>query len=299
MKNVLGVYKNGNYHVAIFSDGTKIRANKLDNLTPAFPESIDMKICNRCDRGCPMCHECSTLDGAIADLKAPFLETLRPYTELAIGGGNPLEHPGLVEFLKRMKAQKVICNMTVHLDHFIWSYDMIHSLVDDGLIHGLGISVNRKLLKAEIDEIKKFPNAVVHVIAGIVSPCVLDSLSDNGIKLLILGYKSYGRGKAYVYRFSDSVYKNILFLRKDLPHLSSHFPVISFDNLAIEQLCIRDIVGEDQWAKSYMGDDGQYTMYIDLVKNEYAISSTSERHPIVHDNIEDMFKSVRQMSGHE
>ena len=90
----------------MLEDGTKIRYNPLDHFKPDFPESIDMKICNRCDRGCRMCHECSTPDGALADLNAPFLDTLRPYTELAIGGGNPLEHPGLTEFLMRMKKQK-------------------------------------------------------------------------------------------------------------------------------------------------------------------------------------------------
>lgn len=299
MKNVLGVYKNGNYHVAIFSDGTKIRANKLDNLTPAFPESIDMKICNRCDRGCPMCHEYSTPDGALADLNTPFLDTLKPYTELAIGGGNPLEHPGLVEFLKRMKAHKVICNMTVHLDHFREHYDVIKSLVNDGLVHGLGISVHRSLDLSEVSKIQEFPNAVVHVIAGAVNERVMRSFADCGIKLLILGYKTFGRGKLFFVNHENEILDNIIWLRNSLPNMTEWFSVISFDNLAIRQLQVKNIVTEQQWKTAYMGDDGQYTMYIDLVKNEYAISSTSERHPIVHDNIEDMFKSVRQMSGHE
>lgn len=299
MKKILGVYKNGNYHVAMFSDGTKIRANKLDNLTPAFPESIDMKICNRCDRGCLMCHECSTPDGAIADLNAPFLDTLKPYTELAIGGGNPLEHPCLIEFLKRMKAQKVICNMTVHLDHFQEHYGVIKYLANNDLIHGLGISVHRVLDISEICEIQEFPNAVVHVIAGIIDEMAMASLADCGIKLLILGYKTFGRGEHFKIMWEEEILSNIIWLKNELPNMTEHFPVISFDNLAIRQLNVENIVTEQQWESAYMGDDGQYTMYIDLVKNEYAISSTSERHPIVHDNIEDMFKSVRQMSGHE
>lgn len=299
MKKILGVYKNGNYHVAMFIDGTKIRVNKLDNLTPAFPESIDMKICNRCDRGCKMCHERSTPYGALADLNAPFLDTLKPYTELAIGGGNPLEHPGLIEFLKRMKAQKVICNMTVHLDHFKEQYGVIKSLVNDDLIHGLGISVHRALNVFDICEIQEFPNAVVHVIAGIVNERAMSSLADRDIKLLILGYKTFGRGESFKAERGEEILDNITWLRNVLPNMTDHFPVISFDNLAIMQLNVESIMPEQQWESAYMGDDGQYTMYVDLVKNEYAISSTSERHPIVHDNIEDMFKSVRQMSGHE
>jgi len=50
----IGSYKNGNYVVHMFDDGTKIRANSLDFFSAAFPESMDMKICNRCDMGCPM-----------------------------------------------------------------------------------------------------------------------------------------------------------------------------------------------------------------------------------------------------
>lgn len=299
MRKILGVYKNGNYHVAMFSDGTKIRVNKLDNLTPAFPESIDMKICNRCDRGCPQCHECSTPDGELADLNAPFLDTLKPYTELAIGGGNPLEHPGLVEFLKRMKAQKVICNMTVHLDHFYKYHGILWSLVNDGLIYGLGISVHKPLLNGDIRAIKKFPNAVIHVIAGFANNKVIDSLAGNDLKLLILGYKTYGRGGDYAAGRGKTILDELIRLREALPSMAKDFKIISFDNLAISQLHVQNIVTEQQWDSSYMGNDGQYTMYIDLVKNEYAVSSTSERHAIVHDNIEDMFRSVRKLSGHD
>ena len=56
----LGSYHNGNYKVYMFDDGTKIRANKLTTLEPDFPESIDMKICNRCDRGCAQCFTAGT-----------------------------------------------------------------------------------------------------------------------------------------------------------------------------------------------------------------------------------------------
>lgn len=299
MRKILGVYKNGNYRVVMFDDGTKIRVNKLDNLTPAFPESIDMKICNRCDRQCPMCHECSTPDGELADLDAPFLDTLKPYTELALGGGNPMEHPGLFHFLERMRKQKVICNMTVHLEHFKKYYNVLRAATDDGLIHGLGISVQRPLGDEELRMIQSIPNAVIHVIAGLVSMSTLRSMSGRGIKLLILGYKLYGRGEQFFTEYPNGVTSGLHELEELLPQLKDEFELISFDNLAIWQLHVSNIVSEEQWEKAYMGNDGQYTMYVDLVKKEYAVSSTSTRHPIVHDNIEDMFASVRQMSGHQ
>lgn len=52
---LLGQYVNGNYNVSIFSDGTKIRENDLDNFTPSFPECADVKITNQCEMACKYC----------------------------------------------------------------------------------------------------------------------------------------------------------------------------------------------------------------------------------------------------
>ena len=88
-------YKNGNYRVLIdLETGTKIRENDLDFFRADFPESFDVKITNRCDIGCAFCHENSTCDGKHGNiLFAGFIDKLHPYTEIAIGGGNPLAHP--------------------------------------------------------------------------------------------------------------------------------------------------------------------------------------------------------------
>ena len=55
MDRLLGEYKNGNYTVRIYKDGTKIRFNDLDTLEPDTVESFDLKITNRCNQGCAMC----------------------------------------------------------------------------------------------------------------------------------------------------------------------------------------------------------------------------------------------------
>ena len=52
---LLGRYKNGNYTVSIYSDGTKIRENNLDTFEPDTIESMDIKITDRCDKGCEFC----------------------------------------------------------------------------------------------------------------------------------------------------------------------------------------------------------------------------------------------------
>lgn len=292
MKTLLGKYINGNYRVMIFDDGTKIRFNNEDTMVADFPESIDMKISNRCDRGCPMCHECSVPDGELANLSHPLLDSLHPYTELALGGGNVLEHPCLELFLCHMRDKKVICNMTLHLDHFLESYDYIRYLQEEKLIHGIGISVNKPVNQSVVDKIKSIPNTVVHTIAGIMTTEGYKTLYDNDIKLLILGYKEYGRGEGYVHR-DDDLWTRIEILHYNLLDMMPHFKLISFDNLALDQLRVKNLVDKDAWERSYMGDDGGYTMYIDLVKEQFAKSSVSPRVDINSNKIEDLFNQVR------
>ena len=117
-------YKNGNYFVDLYEDGTKVRYNDLDNLTPEFVESMDCKITNRCPMGCPMCHEKSTPDGDHGDIMhAEFVNKLRKGTEMAIGGGAVTSHPDLVPFLKKLKEIGVLPSITVHQKEFIKNYD--------------------------------------------------------------------------------------------------------------------------------------------------------------------------------
>lgn len=287
----LGCYQNGNYQVTIFDDGTKIRENDFDWFTPEYPESMDIKITNFCDRGCPWCHENSAPDGTHGDiLNSKFIDTLHPYTELAIGGGNPLSHPDLVPFLLKCKTLKLIPSMTVNQEHFIKEFDLIQKLAEQKLIYGIGVSltgVNDDL----IQKLQALPNSVLHVIAGVVPVEDLKRLYDYDLKLLILGYKVFRRGKDY---YSDSVAKRKKNLYALLPELIKHFQVVSFDNLAVCQLDVKRLMTDKEWKEFYMGNDGQFTMYIDLVKREFAKSSTAtERYPLL-DDIKSMFKRVRR-----
>lgn len=292
MKKILGTYENGDYTVMIFNDGTKIRFNNKATMRADFPESIDMKISNRCNKGCPMCHEQSVPDGELANLSHPLLNSLHPYTELALGGGNVLEHPDLFPFLSRMKDQKVICNMTLHLDHFIEADSYIKWLQEEGYIHGVGISVNKVINRDTINKIVAIPNTVVHTIVGIMPMDGYKALYDNDIKLLILGYKYYGRGKEYI-KHDGGIMDRIADLHYNLMDMMPHFNLISFDNLALEQLRVKELVDKDTWERCYMGDDGEATFYIDLVKEQFAKSSVSLRININSNRIEDLFNSVR------
>lgn len=293
---ILGSYKNNDYTCTMFSDGTKIRWNDKDSFNPIKPESIDLKITNMCNMECGMCHENSTPDGKHGDiLNLPFIETMFPYSEIAIGGGNPLTHPDLIEFLEGLKERKIIASMTVNQVHFMHNIDLLKELTDKKLIYGLGISYIGGRHKNCIDAIKQFPNAVVHVINGIVHMDGLEALANNDLKILVLGYKEFRRGKILY----DECGSQINYLKAQfydlLPKIVNDgwFKCISFDNLAIKQLEPKRLMSEKDYKEFYMGDDGSFTMYVDSVNRQFAKSSVSTERYDLMDDIADMFKIVK------
>ena len=295
-------YQNGNYRVIINTEnGTKIRENNLDFFEATTIESMDLKITNCCDIGCPMCHENSHPDGEHADLFAPsFLGTLHPYTEIAIGGGNPLSHPNLLKFLLKCKDKQWIPSMTVNQVHFEKHFDFIKQLVDAQLIYGLGISLV-SVTPQFIDKVKQIPNAVIHVIAGIVHEFQLTQLKDNNLKILILGYKLVRRGRDNYIQNGRYITENHSELRDLLPKMlkDKWFQVVSFDNLALNQLDVRKLLSEEEWKSFYMGDDGidgnmtSASMFIDLVERKYAKNSCDLNRYDLKPTIEEMFKHLR------
>lgn len=291
---VLGRYKNGNYNVTILSDGTKIRETEDDNFISAFPENIDVKITDCCDMNCPMCHENSTTKGKHGDiLNENFINSLHPYTELAIGGGNPLAHPNLIPFLEKLKELHIIPNLTVNQRHFENEQALIRKLVDEKLIYGIGVS----LIEATenfVSLIKQYDNAVIHTINGMLTAKQIDVLKNNNLKMLILGYKQFRRGVDFYNKASDTIINNQQWLNDSLPEIIHRFNVVSFDNLAIEQLNVKRLLKEDEWNEFYMGDDGQYTMYIDMVNQKFAKNSIAETRYDLMDNIDGMFAIVKQ-----
>ena len=293
---LLGRYKNGNFHVAIFDDGTKIRETNDEEFTPDFAENMDIKICNVCDVLCPFCHEGSTKNGKLGDiLNEKFIDTLHPYQEVAIGGGDVTSHPDLIPFLQKLKEKKVIANITVNQVHFERKQELIKKLVDEKLIYGLGVSLvnpTEHFLKL----IKQYSNAVIHVINGILSESDVEKLQNNDLKMLILGYKHLRRGNEYFEADQTEIENKQRWLYENLESLVDKFKVVSFDNLAIEQLQVKRLLSQEEWDEFYMGDDSEFTYYIDMVERRFAKSSTAsmdKRYDLLN-SVDDMFEKIRK-----
>ena len=308
---VLGKWTNGNYDVTLYSDGTKVRENDKDFFESETIESMDIKITNACDMGCPMCHEDSRPDGKHGDiLNLPFLDSLQEFTELAIGGGNPLSHPDFIPFLHFLKKRKLIANVTVNEVHFLKNIPLLLELTEQGFIYGLGISYtggDRESTYRFADEVSKFPNAVIHIINGIVSMEQVSWLSERNreLKILILGYKDFRRGADHHIKVGQIVDNKMHDMYEYLPQIIKNgwFKTISFDNLAISQLDVERLMSEEEWKIFYMGDDGREgelssaSMYVDAVSGQFARNSCStERFPVTN-NITEMFQFLKTKEG--
>lgn len=284
---LLHKYQNGNVHVTIYDDGTKIR-EWPDNEKPVseYPESCDLKITQYCDMDtiCVYCHEMSNKHGQHGDLDMidSIWASQKPGTELAIGGGNPLAHPGLPDFLRKMRSRGIIPNVTVNIMHMKKFAPLIREFQAEKLVYGLGISYRGPKTLALLPEDIDYKNVVFHMIMGIhdLADCqaVISWCNARHItpKILLLGYKTFGNGKQhYTPELIEvlNTWKNV-YLRALLNTPTR--VVVSFDNLAISQLDLKSQLQEDSWNTLFQGEDGNHTFYIDAIKKEVARTSTSD-----------------------
>lgn len=312
MKKILSKYKNGNYKVLLLDDGTKIRYTEDDEFKPEFPENIDIKLTNICNIGCQYCHEKSKpgkienvwtmpLNKFVESNVYKFFMSLTPGTEVSLGGGSLtslMHQENFLKLLSELFVRNVIVNMTINqleLENIINKDSYIKLECDANkmnmsllstsrtstsasfhfnLFYGLGISFKRQSKELE-HIIKNYPNLVIHVINGIIEPNDLEYLANLNAKVLILGYKNFGNGEEYLKKFNTKIAENQKYLSDNLERLSKEFKVISFDNLAIEQLNMKERLSKKEWDLLYMGDDGTMTLYVDIPNMQFGKSSTS------------------------
>lgn len=292
--NVIYRYKNGNYFVSILEDGTKIRESNDDKLIADFPESLDIKITNYCDAGCSYCHEKSTIAGKHGDLDKAFeiLKVLPAGTELAIGGGDPMSHPDLEKFLIKLKNNNYIVNITINEKHLDRYEAILLDFENRGLIKAIGISFTLDIHKV-INFYKKFNHCVIHIIIGCHNSNVMQEIQKHikAPKVLLLGYKTFGRGIGYKQKFTKQVDANILDWYRQLRFILQD-NLICFDNLAIEQLQPKRLfLKETEYNLKYMGNDGDFSMYIDFVNQEYSKASFKDnRYSINNLTLQEFFK---------
>ena len=276
-------YINGNYLVTIDNDGTKTRETIDNEFIPTRPETIDLNISNFCKNACPWCYMDASPQGRHGDVIAIKNMKIPPYTEVAL---NYALHPNLVTIFHMLREKRAITNITIHQNDLLKYHKLIKGFQLQHYIYGIGISVtdvNDRLIKI----INRFDNVVIHVIAGITPIKTLEKMKDLGYKVLILGYKTKGRGL--------NVKPNLIEYKYNFDNIQDWFKIVSYDNLALEQLNIKDYITKEIWDTHYMGEEGQFSFFIDAVEKKYYKSSTeSKGFDINNLTIKEMFENVKK-----
>jgi len=289
MPPVLAHYRNGGFDVTILANGTKIR-ERISSQPPLWPETMDLKITDWCDAGCAWCHEGSTKRGRHGNPDAilNLLRPLPPGIEIAIGGGDPMSHPDFDRLVRGLHDIGLIANVTINGRHLERHRPRLDRLIDEGVINGVGVSIYKTI------PAWNYEHLVLHMIAGVDDPAMLENIERK--KILILGYKTFGRGSRYQNRHEDAVTARIAQWRRELLWISrAHH--LSFDTLAIEQLEPRRLFrSQADYDRRFMGEEGQFSMYVDGVEQEYGIASYApDRHTWT--SIAKMFAHVRSGSA--
>lgn len=316
--DIIGEYVNGNYKTTIYEDGTRTRElqphnayynqglykkdkyklNEIDMMEPDFVESIDLKITNYCLNNCDFCYANSCESGEEAEYEdiIEVLDSMKPYTEIAIGGGNVLSYHRLKDVLYEAKSRHIICNITTRDIDIMHNYNYkkeFEELCEKELIYGCGVSITDINDMVNISELNTGKvQMIAHLIIGVntiedIKTIIYDSNFDG---VLLLGYKKVGKGLDYYNEHKAEIDKNIVDIKNsDLMSIDT-YKSIAFDNLAIEQLHL-DV--KDKYCDLYQGEDGKFSMYIDLVENKYAKNSLEENKFYFY-NLEEAYQDLKE-----
>lgn len=265
-------FTNGNSLISFSNDGTRTIEYE-DKLELDQPLNIDIRVSTSCsfaETVCKgFCHESALKNGIDCDFSKlkEKLECIGPGIELAIGCNRLTED--LIDFLKWAKGCDYICSITINQGHVQRDLDNIRHCIQNDYIKGLGISYRASLKWGVPTDILNYTNTVVHVIMGLDTLDNVATLSARGVrKILILGEKDFGFN-AHKVDLNSPAHKQ---WNWHLPRLFSLFDVVSFDNLAVEQLDLKRLVKGEMWNRVY---NGEHSMYIDAAQEFYAQSSRS------------------------
>jgi len=270
-------YRNGNADITLYEDGTRFIETEDSILRLDTPLNIDIRVSKRCPYGydssrgvsiCGFCHESATVDGKVCDydkLLSVIRESDLPKgTELAIGANQISDD--FIEFVKELDILGFIVNITVNERYLTDRGDRQLKKVMQ-YIKGLGISFRTLEGCMNLPKwVSGYSNTVVHVICGIDNLKDVCKLHRKYPKILVLGEKDFGFNTNKVDLNSKSHVEWDTYIMK----LIKLFNIVSFDNLALEQLHIRDKISKDEYETFYQGE---HSMYINAVDEYFAPSS--------------------------
>jgi hypothetical protein len=245
------------------------------------PELVDLKITERCTKGCAFCLDDSTLDGKHANIDTikHIIDVLASLhvLEIAIGGGEPTSHPNIKEIIKYAYLNKISVSLsTTNIDWIINNVKFINSYCG-----GIGIScANAKEVKTLLGKLygkNVLHKITIHIVLGTLDrdefAKILDELSNVKYcnRVLLLAPKSIGRGETYKFQDYSWWLEEVKKYERLIYRVS-----IDTELARLFENELKDTSGELS-PILYDTTDGKFSMFIDAVNMEIAPSSFSDQ----------------------
>lgn len=253
--------------------GTKLRVafNNEDTSKSTVPELVDLKITNKCSQGCKYCYQNSTPKGLHGDKSVIFniltiLSHLNVF-EVAIGGGEPTDHPDFWEIIESAYNAGITPNFSTrelywisdpeqlgkfkkYCGAFAYSVDKMWQVTD----------FYEKIVKHDLQN-----KATVQLVVGGIPEEefneIINFMQSVSIKYTLLGYKKVGRGLNVI----QNVYSNKT-IRKAINGRAG------VDTAFVQQFG-NILKSEGADTSNYEIQEGKHSMYIDAVTSNMGPSS--------------------------
>jgi len=287
--------KDGDWWTLMTTTGDRVTFSFLSNpdeFKPKTPMLVDLKITNFCTHGCKFCYQDSTPSGVHANTYdvSYIIHSLAEggVFEVAIGGGEPTEHPDFFHILEQAAYLKLNISFTTRGWHSqntpAWALDPRKLRILESTVSGIGISVTSEAeMQNVLEHFDKNPNLrskiVFHIIPELLKVWELRGIfrysKENHARLLLLGYKQIGRAGDLTHLTRTKEDKDWIDIALDTG--ATHFCIdTSLAAQYKQKLASQDI---PDWM--YHVEEGLYSMYIDAVDKKFGPSSyhTSELTP--------------------
>jgi hypothetical protein len=237
------------------------------------PELVDVSIADYCVTGCAYCYRGSTPQGGWASVEQvrAVISALRGIgtTEIAIGGGEPLQHPEIWKILEDFWTREDGPYLHVTTRELGWLQVPAQRQLMLDRVTAFGFSVDTaRQAKTVIDAFAAegvASRVKLQVIAGVMSTSqvreTLDVAGEHDVGVLLLGYKETGRG--------SSVRTRHVLAPEILQHDTG--ASVGIDTVLAQQWA--PWLAEHAWPGSYTLQEGAFSCFIDAVSGKLYRSS--------------------------
>jgi hypothetical protein len=268
--------------------GTKLRFSFNDDIEikcASLPELVDLKITGYCRKQCDYCYQTSGYNGEHADFDdvIKLIEALAQLQvfEVALGGGEPTNHPQFIDILEKCKEHHIVPNFTTR--NYDWFRDSKNVAVFEQCCGRVAFSVDRLY---DIEEAIAIRNYLC--LGDKVSIQIIDKVSDvlslakaaknYGLDLTLLGFKETGRGKEYKFsKYQIEQFVGFEAIRELYGHGLRRFGCCFGSGLSVDTKYLAEHLEEIRKSaiepRLYATQEGVFSMYIDAVQQKMGPSS--------------------------